>query len=68
MDIDSLLETVKAKVTCSQCGGEADHTVAWLKSNQSYECPVCGECTDLTTAEWKDRIQTYIEACAGFDG
>lgn len=66
METDNLLETVKAKVVCSQCGGELERTVGWLKSHDSFDCPVCGEITDLTTAEWKARVQGYIDACTGF--
>jgi transcription elongation factor Elf1 len=68
MDIDSLLETVEAKIVCDQCGNQTTHTVAWLKTNGIYECPVCGDETDLRTEEWTERIQAYIDACTGFDG
>lgn len=67
MDIDSLLETVEAKIVCKQCGNQTTHTVAWLKTNGFYECAVCGDETDLRTEEWTKRIQSYIDACTGFD-
>lgn len=67
MDIDTLLETVKAKVSCSQCGSESEHPVSWLKNHDAYECPTCGEKTDLTTPEWKAKIQGYLDACTAFD-
>jgi len=67
MEIDSLLETVRAKVICNQCGGESDQSVAWLKNHDSYDCPICGDSTDLTTQEWKARVQAYIDACTAFD-
>ena len=68
MEIDILLETVKAKIVCSQCGSESDQTVGWLKNHDSFDCAVCGENVDLRTAEWKAKLQAYIEACTGFDG
>lgn len=67
MEIDILLETVKAKIVCSQCGGESDQTVGWLKSHDLFDCPTCGETADLTTPEWKAKVQSYIDACTGFD-
>ena len=67
MEIDSLLEMVEAKVVCGQCGNQTAHTIAWLKTNGAYECPVCGDETDLRTQEWTDRIQGYIDACTGFE-
>ncbi len=68
MDIDSLLKTVEAKIVCGQCGNQATRTIAWMKTNGIYECPVCGDEIDLRTEEWTERIQRYIEACTGFDG
>jgi hypothetical protein len=67
MDIETLLETVEAEVECGQCGGKSKRTIAWLKANGMYECPVCGEATDLRTEEWTARIQDYIDACSNFD-
>lgn len=66
METDNLLETVKAKVACRQCGGESEKTVGWLKNHDSYDCPVCGDSMDLTTPEWKAKVQDYIDACTGF--
>ena len=66
MDIDSLLDTVKAKVACGHCGAESERTVGWLKANAASDCAACGAATDLTTPEWKARIQAYIDACTGF--
>ncbi len=67
MDNNNLLETVEAKIVCGQCGNQAVKTIAWLKTNGIYECPVCGDETDLRTQEWTDRIQGYIDACTSFD-
>ena len=67
MDIDNLLETVEAKIVCGQCNNQTVKTIAWLKTNGMYECPVCGFETDLRTEEWTNRIQAYIDACTGFD-
>ena len=67
METDSLLEKVEAKIICGQCGGQANKSIAWLKTNGIYECPICGDETDLRTEEWTDRIQGYIDACMSFD-
>ena len=67
MEIDSLLETVEAKIICGQCGGQVKRSVAWLKTNDIFECPICGDQTDLRTQEWTDRIHGYIDACTAFD-
>ena len=62
-----LLETVEAEIVCTQCGNKVKRTIAWLKTNGMYECPVCGDETDLRSEEWTARIQAYIDACTGFD-
>jgi predicted RNA-binding Zn-ribbon protein involved in translation (DUF1610 family) len=67
MDDDTLLETVEAQIECSQCGNKVKRTIAWLKTNGMYECPVCGDETDLRSEEWTNRIQAYIDACTTFD-
>lgn len=67
MDDNTLLETVEADVVCGQCGNKVKRTIAWLKTNGIYACPVCGVETDLRTEEWTERIQGYIDACTGFD-
>lgn len=67
MDIDTLLETVEAEVVCGQCGNKTKRTIAWLKTNDTYDCPVCGAATDLRTEEWTAKIQGYIDACNDFD-
>lgn len=67
MTENTLLETVEAEIVCGQCGNKVKRTIAWLKTNGMYECPVCGDETDLRTEEWTERIQGYIDACRGFD-
>ena len=67
MENNSLLETVEAEIVCGQCGNKVKRSIAWLKMNGMFECPVCGDETDLRTVEWTDRIQAYIDACTTFD-
>lgn len=61
-----LMDQVQAELPCPQCGRTEKKPVSWLLENKSHICPMCAEEIDLTTPEWKARIQTYVDACSGF--
>lgn len=61
-----LIDQVEAELSCAQCGRVEKKPVSWLLENKSHICPMCAEETDLTTPEWKAKIQTYVDACSSF--
>ena len=61
------MDQVEAEIACGQCGHEVKKPVSWLVANDKFDCPMCGQEEDLSTPEWKDRIQGYIDACTDFD-
>lgn len=65
--MNDLTDQVEATIACGQCGHAVKKPVSWLTGNAEYVCPMCGETEDLSTPEWKTKIQTYIDACTDFD-
>lgn len=65
--MDKLMDQVEAELVCAQCGRTEKHPVSWFLANSSATCPMCGEETDLTSPEWKRKIQVYVDACKEFD-
>lgn len=65
--MDTLLNQVEAEIACRQCSHTVKKPVSWLIENYEYACPMCGEIEDLSTQEWKAKVQTYIDACTEFD-
>ncbi len=65
--MDKLLDTVEAELACGQCGRTEKHPVSWLIQNTALVCPMCGDEQDLTSPEWRAKLQVYIDACTGFD-
>ena len=65
--MDTLLHQLEADIACRQCGHQVKKPVAWLVENYEYICAMCGETEDLTTAQWKTKVQSYIDVCTEFD-
>lgn len=65
--MEKLIDKVEAEINCPQCGRTEKHALSWYLENTSSTCAMCGETLDLTTPEWKAKIQAYIDACDGFD-
>ena len=65
--MDKLMDQVEAEIACGQCGHKVKKPVSWLVDNAEYVCSMCGQSEDLSTPEWKARIQSYIDACSDFD-
>ncbi len=65
--MDKLMDKVEAEIACQQCGHKVKKPVSWLIDNDSHACPMCGQGEDLTSTEWRARIQSYIDACSDFD-
>jgi len=62
-----LMDQVEAEITCRQCGHKVKKSVSWLVGNDRFACPMCGQEEDLTSTEWRDTIQSYVDACSDFD-
>lgn len=65
--MSKLMEQVEAEIACGQCGNKVKKPVAWLVENSEISCAMCGEVEDLSSPEWQQKIQAYIDACSDFD-